>query len=269
MTDPANVIKQGGERYYVWPPEHDSRPREMTVPSVTNIISNGLPKPYLKPWGERMVAEYAMDNLDVLTRLSRDAGVDLCKREPFRFTGAAINRGNLVHAAIDAHANGQPLPGIDDAVAAGKFAGAKRFLDDCVHEIYCAEGTVYSRKHQYAGSADLFALVKLPKWDEPRPAVVDYKTSKKVYDEVGYQLAAYARADFINLSPGNEEDPAVESEMPNVGVGVVVRPTEDGKYEYKSYEITDDLFNVFLAFQIIAEGEGILRGVKGRLGKAA
>ena len=132
-------------------------------------------------------------------------------------------------------------------------------------EVFCAEGTVYSREHEYAGSCDLFGLVKLPKWEAPRPAVVDYKTSKKVYDEVGFQLAAYGNADFINLVPGHEEEPPVESPLPKVECGIVVRPTEEGGYQYKVFEFTDDLFKTFLRIREVAFHELVLREAKARL----
>jgi len=63
MTTPSvQTIKRGGSRFYVHP---DTAAK---VPGVTSIVGN-LPKPFLKFWGEKLVAEEAVDNISAVTSL--------------------------------------------------------------------------------------------------------------------------------------------------------------------------------------------------------
>ena len=54
------------------------------VIGVTTAISNGVPKPAIAAWAGRTVAEFAMDNLELIGMLEREAGVDLLKGVPWR-----------------------------------------------------------------------------------------------------------------------------------------------------------------------------------------
>jgi hypothetical protein len=55
------------------------------------------------------------------------------------------------------------------------------------------EDRVWSRRHGYAGTMDLYCEMKLP--DVGRvPALLDWKTSKRIYGESGIQNAAYLEA---------------------------------------------------------------------------
>ena len=57
MTTPAvQTIKRGGSRFYVHPQTNAK------VPGVTSITGN-LPKPFLQYWGQKLVAEEAVDSL--------------------------------------------------------------------------------------------------------------------------------------------------------------------------------------------------------------
>lgn len=63
MTNPVvQTIKRGGSRFYVHP-ETNAK-----APGVTSITGN-LPKPFLQYWGQKLVAEEAVDNLGSITQL--------------------------------------------------------------------------------------------------------------------------------------------------------------------------------------------------------
>ena len=60
MTSPVLASKGPGGRWYEIPdPIIEGGWRG---PSVTTILSNGVPAPALKVWGERQVAEWAYEN---------------------------------------------------------------------------------------------------------------------------------------------------------------------------------------------------------------
>jgi hypothetical protein len=256
-------------RVYKWPPEP---PHDLEVVGVTSIIGAGIPKPFLAPWSAKMVAEYAVDKLDSWAGLAKEdpkAAVDLLKRSPYRSTAEKADMGTIVHVAVEAYVRGEPLS--DEQLAEelterrvpqskwrstrGYVKGAVEFLSDLEPEILHSEATVYSREHGYAGTADLIAKLRVGK--SRRPVVIDYKTSKAIYDEVGLQLCAYSRADFVGLNDGTELP------MPkNVRDGLAVRLTPTGRYEPAPFTLTDELFEVFLAARSVALGEDAIKNAR-------
>ena len=107
MTSPQYAVKGNGGRFYDIPAP--PLPKPFYGPSVTTILSKGMPAPALKSWGERTVAEFAVDNLDSWRELDRDAAVDLVKRAPYRNMTSAGSTGTDVHALCEKILRGEPL----------------------------------------------------------------------------------------------------------------------------------------------------------------
>lgn len=236
---------------YSWPP---APPHELTLPSVTTILSAGVAKPYLKTWGEKLVAEYAVDHVERWNGLPRQDAIDLLKRAPKRVTSNAQVRGSAVHAAIAAHVEGE-MPGKLTSEEHGYFEGALAYLSEQRVEVVASEACVFSREHGYAGTFDLLqrrGVVRRefdPEWHKhghllglPTPIeIADFKTSKRVYPEVALQLCAYARGDFIGHDDGTEEP------LPTVTRGVIVQLSPNGDYKAVPVPLDDDVFATFLA----------------------
>jgi hypothetical protein len=256
---------------YSWPPQP---PHEIVLPSVTTILSAGVPKPFLKTWGEKMVAEYAVDHVDRWNGLPRDDAIDLLKRAPRRFTGKAQERGSAVHAAIAAHVDGEE-PGKLTREERGYFDAALAYLSEQRVEVVRSEACVFSPEYGYAGTFDLLqrrqvmSVLTLDDLDnnvESRPVatpieIADFKTSKRVYPEVALQLVAYARASFIGLDDGTEEP------MPEVRGGVIVQLRPNGKYNAVpvDWELASATFDTFLAAQRLHDwSKGLSRRVLGK-----
>ena len=219
----------------MWPPQ---APHELTCASVTTILNAGVPKPFLKVWAEKMVAEYAVDYVDRWNGLPRQDAVDLLRRAPFRKMDAKREIGSAVHNAVDAYINGDEFPGHNlTPEQRGYFESALAYLREQRVEVLRNEACVFSRKHGYAGTFDLLQR----RGDIGPVEIADFKTSKAVYPEVALQLAAYARADFIGCDDGTEEA------LPSVGRGVIVQLGPDGSYKAVPVELGDDVFDVFLA----------------------
>jgi hypothetical protein len=107
MTTPAvQTIKRGSSRFYVHPETN------VKVPGVTTITGN-LPKPFLQYWGQKLVAEEAVDNLGSITQLmvagKRDAAIDMLKRAPQRSTGGAAQTGTDIHGLVEKVNRGETL----------------------------------------------------------------------------------------------------------------------------------------------------------------
>lgn len=268
VTDPTQakqVRTKSGQntRRYSWPPV---APHEFTVTSVTSALKS-IPKPFLVPWACKVTAEGAIRDFDIIQAMlkkhdGKKAAIQHVKGAMNRDSGAKGDRGTIVHAAIDAYLKGKPMSDKDvanlidekfipdslGATTAGMIHGAMEFLWDTEPEIHWNESTIFSRQHMYGGTADLIASIQIG--GAVHPAVIDFKTSKAIYDEVALQLCAYARADFVGLNDGTES-PLLAPDHPEHGqpikYGVVIRPKADGSYERADYILGDEVFELFLS----------------------
>jgi hypothetical protein len=228
MTSPA-LASTGvnGHRVYTW------AGRE--YPSVTAIISGGVPKPFLVRWAAKAAAEYAIGNLDHLRLLPPGQAIREVKQAPFTSRDQAADLGDLVHAAVEAAATGRPRPELPDH-AAGYLVGFDRFVAHHKPGFLQAERTVYSRRYGYAGTFD--AIATLPGLGV---VLLDVKTGNRVYPEVCLQLAAYAAADFIGDPDGVTEQP-----LPELDGGAVLH-LQPGGYRLLPVPIGRAVLEAFLA----------------------
>ena len=85
---------------YIYPPTGE------TLARVTTVLGATEGKPYLVPWSARLAAEYAVDNLDVLTALmahdGRFAAVQLAKQQAEIIRGIKRDAGTYVHDVVEA-----------------------------------------------------------------------------------------------------------------------------------------------------------------------
>jgi hypothetical protein len=224
-----NTIKRGGARLYVSPETGEK------YPGVTSILGM-LPKDFLRYWGQKLVAEAAVEELGTLVGMVlRDpsAAVDHLKKAPDRFTRKAADTGSAAHDLFEKIARGQNIgrvhPDLEPYV---------RHFDDFLNtvkpNIQLMEETVWSDKHQYAGSFDAYGDVG------GESLWFDWKTTRSgVHEEVALQLAAYGNAEFI-LGPDGSHLPVPKA----TGAAVLhVRP-EGWKLVPTRYDSA--VFDVFL-----------------------
>ena len=229
MTTPkVKTFSAKGSRFYVHPDTGES------VPGVTSIL-NQLPKPFLQYWSAKVVAEYAVDNVESWRSLDYKAAVDLLKGAPRRYTSGRADIGTEAHDAFEKIGNGDD-PGpirIEVQPYVDQFS---KFLDDFQPEFIGQELTVWSEKHRYAGSTDAFLRI------QGEPVVVDWKTTKSIYPEVGLQLAAYRYADHVIDQYGST------SPIPTLEGGAVLHVREDG-YDLVPLRCDEKVFEIFLALR--------------------
>jgi hypothetical protein len=216
-----------GHRVYTW------AGREF--PSVTAIIKGGVPAPFLAGWAAKAAAEYAVANLDRLALLPAAQAVREVKQAPRVARDQAAGLGDLVHAAVEAYATGQPCPPLS-AEAAALVAALERFLADHRPRFLLAEATVYSRRFGYAGTLD--AVCELPAGGSV--TLLDVKTGKRVYPEAALQLAAYAAADFCGRLDGSEQP------LPAIAAAAVLH-LRPGGYQLVPVPIGRAVLEAFLA----------------------
>ena len=185
MTTPkVKTFQAKGSRFYVHPDTGES------VPGVTSIL-NQLPKPFLQYWSAKVVAEYAVDNVESWRFLDAKAAVDLLKGAPRRYTSGRADIGSEAHDAFEKIGNGEDTGPIRIEVQPyvtqfNRSSSMTSSLSSSAQEL-----TVWSEQHRYAGSTDAFLRI------QGEPVVVDWKTTKSIYPEVGLQLAAYRYADHV------------------------------------------------------------------------
>jgi hypothetical protein len=192
VTAPALAQEQpDGSRKYVHPITDEK------VPSVTTILREAIAKPRLMGWATGVAARYSVETWDWLGQQPPSERIEMIRYAHDRERQKASDLGTEVHSVIDDWCAGRPhentkatAPYLNNFISF-MFAKKPHFIEN--------EVTVWSRKHRYAGTFDWLAEIDGKVW------LGDTKTGKRVYDEVGLQLAALGNADFILREDGTEE----------------------------------------------------------------
>lgn len=223
--------------------------------SVTTVLSNGIPKPALVHWAAFEAAQCAVDNIPALARArGESARRDMrtwIQHAAERKRDTAANLGTVVHGFLEAQILGEPTPEFTDEQQPFIDAFA-RFLDDWQPEFEASELTVGNPSQGYAGTLD--AIARVPSLGADL-LMLDWKTGKGIYPEVGMQLAAYRRCPIGWTRPDG-----VEVDVPATSAAMVLhlRPEhmpggEPGGYAFVPVKTDDAVFAKFLAAKEIAE----------------
>lgn len=217
MTETTFRRKWGSGHSYTL----DGVPR---IKGVTTMMKGlgGPPETYFT----ETTAGYAVDNWDRLAglppaqRLKEIAGATRS-----RFDSAAV-RGTEVHKLAEPLALGKEVD-VPDHIR-GHVRACVQFLDDYQVEVIATEAALFSRKHKYAGSADMFIWATMPDCRRIR-VLGDWKTNAKgPWGSVAFQLAGYRYADFMLSGDGGKD--SEELPVPEVDEcwAIWIR---DGSYE--------------------------------------
>ncbi|KAF4408639.1 hypothetical protein [Streptomyces lycii] len=232
---------KGGSRFYV-----DTETR-VTVPGVTSIIGT-LAKPFLAPWNAKLAAEMAVDSLDFLPALvarDRDGAIDLIKGAARRYTSERSKIGSEAHDCFERQIRGEAVGHVAEHLIPYRDH-YDAFLQTVQPELLYAEDIAWSDTHEYAGSPDTIVRVKLDPAGKPDQAgdpftvVLDNKTGKSTYPEVGLQNSAYEHADRLILADGTSVP------VPEIDGGMVLHITPD-QWSLKPVRTNrEDVFATFL-----------------------
>lgn len=172
-----------------WSYTLDGVPRIKGVTTMMKGLS-GPPESYFT----KFTAGHAVDNWDRLAQMPPSARLEeIAGATKARFTAAAV-RGTEVHHLAERLSKGEEVP-VPDHLR-GHVESCIAFLDGYQVEPFLTETALFSRKHQYAGSADFFATAVKPDGQVTR-VLGDYKTSASgPWGSVAFQLAGYRYADF-------------------------------------------------------------------------
>lgn len=211
----------------------DGKPK---IKGVTTMMRGlgGPPESYFT----ELTAGYAVDHWDELSQIPPSERIkQIAGAAKRRFTGATI-RGSRVHRLAESLIHGDEVAVPDDIK--GHVEACCQFLDDYNVQPLLVEPALFSRTHQYAGSADFFATVTKPHEAGPVTVLGDYKTSASgPWGSMAFQLAGYRYADFY-LDDDGEEQP-----VPDVDECWIVWLRGDG-YDVYPMEVTPDIHRQLL-----------------------
>jgi hypothetical protein len=143
-------------------------------PSVTTILA-AKPRPWLDAWREKwgILAERKM-------KIANAVGTEV-----HRCIDSLLNTG--IYTVIPPMIDGVIMPSLIPRIS-GMVLSFEGWLAGITGEVFETELRVVSRQYVYSGTLDMVG--KIGKVS----AVVDWKTSSKIYDDMQLQLAAYAHA---------------------------------------------------------------------------
>jgi len=127
-----------------------------------------------------------------------------------------LDRGRAIHACAAMIARGLEFD--HDQQIDGPVAALRKFWAEIRPEAYEIELQVYSLRYRYAGTLDLFALVRAT------PVLLDYKSS--ITPAAEYQLAAYNVA---------LQETKPQCRPGRWGIAVEIR--ENGTYQLAQYDL--------------------------------
>lgn len=206
----------------------------LSVTGATSVIDKSRPLIY---WAVGLSHDYLMQNLkdliadtkgDKITTLIEEAS----KQHSIKKQEAATI-GTQVHDWVEQFIKAKskkdyPEEPKDPAVYNGVSAFLK-WVDEYNVKFITSEKIVYSKKYNYAGIMDAEAIIK------KKLSVIDFKTSKAIYPEFRFQVAAYQAA--------SEE----ESGKEYPGDKWLIRfGKEDGQFEPHNFNEQAEDFQAFL-----------------------
>jgi len=206
-----------------------------SVTGATGVIDKSRPLIY---WAVGLTKDYLMGNLQTLiddTKGDKIATLieEAAKQHSIKKQQAA-DVGTQVHAWVEAFIKAKSKKDWPEIPKEPQvFNGVTAFLkwvDEYEVEFKSSEKLLYSKKYKYAGIMDAEAIIKR------KFCVIDFKTSKAIYPEMRFQVAAYQAA--------VEE----ETEKEYSGNKWLARfDKETGEFEAHEFAEQDKDFKAFLA----------------------
>ena len=178
MTTPALAEHVRGKG------RHYRTPDDELVPSVTNVIGI-LDKPAIPRWAASEVAKRAAQLKRSLGGMADSEIVDTLKGAPWSKSQRAADRGTDIHAYLEARLNRLEPEELSDDAEPYK-AAADEWFDYIGASLEDVRTEVTLFHPMYAGTTDLIAR------QDDRWVILDFKTSKAIYDEAALQLSALA-----------------------------------------------------------------------------
>jgi len=158
---------------------------EYSATGVTSIIDKSSP---LMGWVAKLMSLYLLERLK--ERPIDEETIRLAQKEYRTVSQREADIGTAIHEWIESWIKGEnPEIPNDERIANGIISFLKWQKEvKARFNKKDSERLVYSRKYGYAGTLDAIATIKKKK------VIIDFKSSRDIYNEYRYQLAAYWQA---------------------------------------------------------------------------
>lgn len=172
---------------------------ERWAPSVTSVSGSADKSAFLIPWALKCMSSYLLKWNETALELTREElaiKIGEAAKESDRVRDEAAMFGSIVHAYAEIFAEammkGEAPPAPPEDAPDAAVLGIKAFTDWIAAnpslKFIAAERIVASRDHDFVGQLDAIVEIDGKRW------LVDYKTSKGIYDEAIIQTAGYLLA---------------------------------------------------------------------------
>lgn len=163
------------------------------VPSVTGILKVSDKSAALTQWAANQVVKIIEQQIKPGVAYDEIELMKIIRTARYNFRSVskeATDIGTLAHDWIEAFLCGTPKDMPHNEKAQNCCTAALKWIQAHKFTATRTERPLYSMKYNYVGTMDAGGLGKI----DDRPAIVDWKTSKALYPEYRFQLAAYAKA---------------------------------------------------------------------------
>lgn len=217
--------------------------KDWTTPKPTTGVTTycgALSKDFLAPWAAKLAAEYALKYKNDGS-YSYAVILDEAKRQYKIAADSGARAGKLGHLYVEAKLNKKevtmPSSEADKKVVESVASAFEAFMEDWKPEIVEIEKVLYSKTHDYAGTADFIARIK------DKLVIGDWKTTNTsfrnpdgIYATYFAQLGAYSLA--YEEMTGEKIDELYVVNLPKDGGEYKLRRLEDismSKVECQAY----------------------------------
>ena len=172
-----------GHRFY----REDGSPI-LSVTAVTDVIDKSGP---LIGWAVNEMAKYLIENFDldkIKTEQDKINMIILAKNNYRTTSQKAKDIGSEIHDWINKWIRGEKPPMPEDNLVLNGVTAFLRWVEEKGVKFLETEKVVYSKKYDYAGFLDAEAEIG------KKSCIIDFKSSKGIYTEMRYQVAAYQQA---------------------------------------------------------------------------
>lgn len=233
-------------------------------PSVTSILRMA-DKSGLISWATKLTAEWCANNVDKLLSTSVEKGIRIAQ---YRYKDVRDERaevGTGVHESIEAQLTGSwdfPVLDHEQELIMDEW---RAFLAENEFELMLSEFTVFDSESRSMGTADLYAMVN------GKRTLIDLKTSRNMWPEHDYQLAALWHAEDWLI----ETEEMIWTRVPRREVDQVAilhlrapeydeygRMTRPGKHELHVVEDLEENYAVYKAYSDVWYGKDALSKLK-------
>ena len=179
------VITFDDERHKFW---RDDGSPILSVTAATEVIDKSRT---LIGWAVNEMANYLIKNFSldqIKTEQEKISMILLAKNSYREASQKAKDVGSEIHSWINKWIRGEKPTMPEDPLVLNGVNAFLRWIDEREVELLETEKVIYSKKYDYAGFLDAEAKIG------NKLCIIDFKSSKGIYDEMRCQIAAYQQA---------------------------------------------------------------------------